>query len=264
MSEARRREKRLDVESVVLPFLGSRAEDYQTFEFLLQDVSPGGVGLSLPRWLASRELLHQNQRVHLHLPFELGGKMLHSGIVTWTRWDEEQEAQQVGVRLDEASPALYPVFVSMDTRQIAIDLAGFSGLEHILGRVLKDSVLLKRGILVYLKHLTAYFSRVCDLEREEYALFREAIIDEVRQNVQAHLDILAGLQRQADENGELALERLDLDELRRAMDPELYIDMFSAALGDETVGLFLRAIKELERKLLSNYNTCVLLYINSL
>lgn len=264
MSETRRHEKRLDIESVVLPFLGSRAEDYQTFEFLLQDVSPGGVGLSLPRWLASRELLRQGQRVHLHLPFELGGRVLHSGVVTWVRWDEEQEAQQAGVRLDEAAPALYPVFVSMDKALIAIDLAGFSGLEHILARVLKDSVLLKRGMLVYLKHLAAYFSRVCDLEREEYSLFREAIIDEVRRSVEAHRDSLAELLRQSEENGELALERLDLAELRRAMDPELYIDMFSAALGDETVGLFLRAIKELERKLLSNYNTCVLLYINSL
>ncbi len=264
MTLAQRREKRLGVESVVLPFLGSRAEDYQTFEYLLGDVSPSGVGLALPRWLTSRELLHKGQRVHLHLPFELGGKLLHSGVVTWARWDEEQEAQLAGVVLDAAAPALYPVFVSMDTQQIAIDLAGFRGLEHILARVLKDSVLLKRGMLVYLKHLTAYFSRVCDLGREEYALFREAIIDEVRQHVQAHLDILAGLLRQAEENGELALERLDLDELRRAMDPELYIDMFSAALGNETVGLFLKAIKELERKLLSNYNTCVLLYINSL
>lgn len=264
MNETRRREKRLDVESVVLPFLGSRAEDYQTFEYLLQDVSPGGVGLSLPRWLASRELLREGQRVHLHLPFELGGKLLQSGTVNWTRWDEEQEAQLAGVMLDATAPAAYPVFVSMDTRLIAIDLQGFHGLEHILGRVLKDCVLLKRGILVYLKHLTAYFSRVCDLEREDYTLFREAVMGEVRQNVQAHMDSLSALMRQAEENGELALERLDLDELRRAMDPELYIDMFSAALGDETVGLFLKAVKELERKLLSNYNTCVLLYINSL
>jgi hypothetical protein len=152
----------------------------------------------------------------------------------------------------------------MATQEIAIDLAGFTGLEHILARVLKDCVLLKRGILVYLKHLSAYFSRVCDLGREEYLLFREVIMDEVRRNVETHLKVLEGMLRQAEENGALALERLDLDELRRAMDPELYIDMFSAALGDETVGLFLKAVKELERKLLSNYNTSVLLYINVL
>ncbi len=41
MTDTRRREKRLGVDSVVLPFLGSRAADYQTFEFLLQDVSGG-------------------------------------------------------------------------------------------------------------------------------------------------------------------------------------------------------------------------------
>lgn len=264
MTQTQRREKRLDIDSVVLPFLGSRAADYQTFEYLLQDVSPGGVGLCLPRWLTARELLRQGERVHLHLPFELGGRMLQSGVVSWVRWSEEEESQMAGVLLDATAPMLYPVLLSMASQQISIDLAGFNGIEHILARVLKDSVLLKRGILVYLKHLSAYFSRVCDLDREEYLLFRESIMDEVRQGVQAHMDVLSELLRQAEENGEAALERLDLDELRRAMDPELYIDMFSAALGDETVRLFLQAVKELERKLLSNYNTCVLLYINSL
>ncbi len=263
-AQAQRREKRLDVESVVLPFMGSRAEDYQTFQFLLHDVSPSGVGLCLPRWLSSREFLRQGQRVHLHLPFELGGRMLQSGTISWTRWDEEQDAQLAGAVLDTAAPTLYPVFVSMDTQQISIDLAGFAGLEHILARVLKDSAMLKRGILVYMKHLSAYFSRVCDLDREEYLLFREVVIKEVRQSVQSHLEILSDMLAQAEQNGAQSLERLDLEELRRAMDPELYIDMFSAALGDETVGLFLKAIKELERKLLSNYNTCVLLYINAL
>ncbi|MGE4262969.1 MAG: PilZ domain-containing protein [Desulfovibrio sp.] len=264
MTKTQRREKRLDVDSVVLPFLGSRAADYQTFEYLLQDVSPGGVGLCLPRWLTARELLRQGERVHLHLPFELGGRMLQSGVVSWARWDEDEESQMAGVLLDAAAPTLYPVFLSMASQQISIDLAGFNGLERILARVLKDSMLLKRGILVYLKHLSAYFSRVCDLDREEYLMFRESIMDEVRQHVQTHMASLSDLLRQAEENGEAALERLDLDELRRAMDPELYIDMFSAALGDETVRLFLKAVKELERKLLSNYNTCVLLYINSL
>jgi len=264
MSKTTRRETRLDVQSVVLPFLGSRADDYQTFEYLLQDVSPGGVGLALPSWLAARELLHQGQRVHLHLPFELGGRLLQTGTVTWTNWDEGQEAQQAGVVLDAAAPTLYPVFVSVDTRQISIDLAGFSGLEHILARVLKDSALLKRGMLIYLKHLTAYFSRVGDLEREEYVFFRETIIEDVRRNIHARMEILIGLLRRAQENGALALEQLDLEELRRAMEPELYVDMFRAALGNETVVLFLNAIKELERKLLSNYNTLVLLYINSL
>ena len=264
MTDPRRHERRLNVQSVVLPFLGSRAADYQTFQYLLQDVSPGGVGLALPRWLASRELLSQDQRVHLHLPFELQGRMMQSGVVTWTRWDEAQESQLAGVVLDVFAPAQYPVYVALATREVAIDLGAFTGLEHIFALVLKDSALLKRGILVYLKHLSAYFSRVCDLDREEYSLFRESIIGDVQRQVQAHLDALAGLLDRARHDGEQTLAELDLEELRGNLEPELYIDMFSAALGDETVGLFLKAIKELERKLLSNYNTCVLLYINTL
>ncbi|MDO9632070.1 MAG: PilZ domain-containing protein [Humidesulfovibrio sp.] len=264
MNKADRRAKRLDVESVVLPFLGSRAEDYQTFEYLLQDVSMKGVGIAIPRWVVARENLRLGERLHLHLPFELGGRMLHSGIVTWERWDEEQECQMAGVVLDSYAPALYPVFVSVDTREVAIDLEGFSGLEHILSRVLKDSLLLKRGILVYLKHLTAFFSRVCDLDREEYILFREVVIEDVRARVLANAERLSALQPRPGEEVALAVDRLDLSELREAMEPELYVDMFRGALGDETVALFLKAIKELERKLLSNYNTCVLLYINAL
>ncbi|MGE4551571.1 MAG: PilZ domain-containing protein [Desulfovibrionaceae bacterium] len=264
MNEMKRRERRLGVDSVILPFAGSRAADYQTFQYLLQDVSPGGVGLSMPRWLTMRELLHDGDRVHLHLPFELHGRTLQSGTVTWTRWDEEQESQQAGVVLDAYAPAQYPVYVSVATQEVAIDLASFRGLEHLLERVLKDSGLLKRGILIYLKHLSAYFSRVCNLSREEYAVFREHIIEDVRAQVQTHLAALAGLQDRARTDGEKTLAELDLEELRGNLEPELYIDMFNAALGDETVALFLKAIKELERKLLSNYNTCVLLYIGTL
>jgi hypothetical protein len=264
MTKKSRHARRLDVESVVLPFLGSRAEDYQTFEYLLQDVSVEGVGIAIPRWAVSRENLRQGERLHLHLPFELGGRMLHSGIVTWVRWDEEQEIQLAGVLLDSHAPALYPVYVSVDTKEVAIDLEDFPELEHILFRVLKDSLLLKRGILVYLKHLTAFFSRVCDLNREEYALFREIVIEDVRAKVLSNAERLQSLQPRLGEGEEGLLARLDLSELRQAMEPELYVDMFRAALGDETVTLFLKAVKELERKLLSNYNTCVLLYINSL
>lgn len=264
MSIAERRAKRLDVESVVLPFLGSRAEDYQTFEYLLQDVSVQGVGIAIPRWVVARENLRQGERLHLHLPFELGGRMLHSGIVTWTRWDEDQDSQLAGVQLDSYAPALYPVYVSVDTKEVAIDMEDFPGLEQILWRVLKDSLLLKRGILVYLKHLTAFFSRVCDLNREEYSLFREVVIEDVRAKVLANAERLEALQPLLGEKEEGTLARLDLSDLRQAMEPELYVDMFRAALGDETVTLFLKAVKELERKLLSNYNTCVLLYINSL
>lgn len=264
MNAIPRRAKRLGVESVVLPFLGSRAEDYQSFEYLLQDVSVEGVGIAIPRWVVARENLRQGERLNLHLPFELGGHMLHSGIVKWVRWDEEQESQLAGVILDSHAPALYPVYVSVDTKEVAIDLEDFPGLEHIFSRVLKDSVLLKSGIIIYLKHLTAFFSRICDLDREEYALFREVIIEDVRSKVLANAERLKALQLRAGEAAADAMARLDLSELRQAIEPELYVDMFRGALGDETVTLFLKAIKELERKLLSNYNTCVLLYINTL
>ena len=71
-----RRETRLPIESIVLPFLGSRELDFQPFEYLLQDVSPGGVKISIPSWVQGRESINRGERVNLHVPFEVKGKVL--------------------------------------------------------------------------------------------------------------------------------------------------------------------------------------------
>ena len=58
--------------------------------------------------------------------------------------------------------------------------------------------------------------------------------------------------------------RIDLEELRRTMEPEIYIELFDLALGPETSSMYLDSIKALENRLYANYNTMVMLYIQSL
>ncbi|MFH1914016.1 MAG: PilZ domain-containing protein [Pseudomonadota bacterium] len=256
--------KRLGIASVVLPFIGLRTSDFQPFQYMLMDVSQGGVGISIPRWLASRERLHMDDEINLHVPFSMDGTTLTVGSVVRERWHGDDDEQRIGLQLTGGGPDKYGVFLEIGSREIAIDLGGMRTLENILLRVIKDSVLLKRGVLIYLRHLSSYFSRLGEFSPEEYHAFRETILGDIGQRVQENMGYLESLQQACLDRPKAGFETLDLEELRRAMEPELYLDLFRTALGDDTAALYLHAIKDLEGRLFSNYNTMVMLYIGTL
>jgi hypothetical protein len=267
MADEKRREFRMPIDSVVLPFIGSRAADYQPFQYLLQDASPNGLRIALPRWVVSRERLRKGERIHFHIPFRLGSSILESGQVAWEKWDTAQEAQIVGALLDQAAPANYPVFITLSSHRFTIDLAGFESPGSIFCRVLKDSLLLKRGVLIYLKHLTAYFSRSGEFKKGEFKFFRESLLDDVKNQVQVNAGRLEQWCSEClghDPPKDDVIPDLDLEELREAMEPELYLDLFQSALGLDNARMYLLAIKELEKKLFYNYNTMVMLFIRTL
>ena len=267
MSQEKRRERRIPIESVVLPFLGSRAEDYQPFQYLLQDISPGGVRVAAPNWAVSRERLHRGDKLHFHVPFRLGDDYLESGEVAWEKWDAENESQQIGASLNRSAPPFYPISIVLDSDTPSIDLGEFESPGEIFFRALKDSFLLKRGVLIYLKHLEVFFSRTSDLSEEDYAYFRETLLDDVIGKVRNHAERLEDWLSRLQGSGPVhddSVSMLDMEELRSVMEPELYLDLFSFALGTDNATMYLRAIKELEKKLFSNYNTIVMLYIRTL
>lgn len=267
MPDEKRQERRIPIDSVVLPFLGSRASDYQPFQYLLQDVSPNGVCIALPRWAVSRERLRQGERIHFHIPFRLGSVILESGKVVWERWDAPQEAQIVGASLDQAASVHFPVFITISSSQFTIDLGGFETPAAIFCQVLRDSLFLKRGVLIYLRHLTAYFSRTGEFKKGEYTMFREAMLDDVKHQVEinaARLEQWHSECASQHPHGGNAIPDLDMEEVRGAMEPEMYLDLFRSALGVGNARMYLQAIKELEKRLFYNYNTMVMLFIQTL
>jgi len=262
-----RASKRLDVSSVVLPFIGSRESDHQPFQYILQDLSAGGVSIAIPAWLASRELLVRGERVAFHLPFVVGGSVMDAGEVVWERWDPEQESQLAGLKLDRTAAPAYPIQLGIEADGVKLDLAGFSAQDNVLARVLKDCMLLKRGILIYLKHMTAYFSRVSDLSREDYAEFRTLILDEVRDRVAANAAWFESLLGRLGQGGMVRdeqVQELDMEELRQAAEPEIYADLLAQALQSDVVHRYLDAIKHLERKVYADYNALTMLYLRYL
>jgi flagellar motor switch protein FliG len=101
---------------------------------------------------------------------------------------------------------------------------------------------------------------------KEYADFRELIIEDIQSGLRDNLRYLQALYEgalHAESENEI-LARIDIDEIRKKMEPELYVDLFQSVLDSEVIQRYLIALKTLEKKGFNNYNTLVILYVNSL
>jgi len=259
-----RRQTRLGVDSLSLPFLATREADKQVFQYLLQDTSPTGAGISIPSWALARERLNQGERISLHLPFRLHHKAMDQGEVRWAKWREDLDAQLCGVLLDREVPAYYPVELSLEHGAVTVDLQGFKSAGSLLFKVIKDSSLLKRGVIIYLNHLAPYFSRVSGVARKEFAALRDLLFNDVIAKTETQRAGLEGLLLELGGEGLLETTALDLEGLRQLVQSEIYLDLYLNALDSEMAAQHLNAIKTLEGRLYYNYNTVVMLYLKSL
>ncbi|MBA2882217.1 hypothetical protein HNR65_002558 [Desulfosalsimonas propionicica] len=262
----KRSEERLPLESATLPLLGSRQEDFQPFQYLVQDLSANGVRIAIPSWAQRREKLYRGDAVNLHLPYQLYGQSKNQGIVAWENWDPQMQIQSCGISLHRHFPETYPVYISLETREAVVNLSVVQSVANILCKVLKDAVLLKRGLLIYMEHLVAYLTRVSRFSKKEYADFRGLIIEDIQSGLKDNLRYLEALYQDAlnAASEHEIFDRLDIDDIRKKMEPELYVDLFRSVLDSEIIQRYLVALKVLEKKGFNNYNTLVILYVNSL
>ena len=261
-----RREKRLPVDSLILPFLGTRVSDQQTFQYIILDTSRSGAGIAIPKWVIAREKVNSGEQINLHLPFRFAKETFNRGTVAWERWQDDIQAQKLGVHLDQKVPGYYPVLIDLDSGNLQVDLSEFESESDLLVRVIKDAFLLKKGVRIYFHHLVPYFSRVAGVSAQEYAELKDALLVDIGNRIEANLSGLEELHQKAtttDLSGGKAAAFLDLEELRVMVDSEFYSDLFSAAFPGDLVGQYIRAIKILEQRLFYNYNTAVMLYIRS-
>ena len=174
-----RREQRFVVDSIILPFLGTRVEDHVCFQYLLLDISYHGIRISLPKWVVSRGHMEEGTLVNMHIPFLLNQRIFTHGKVVWTRWDDPSQADLCGIHLEEKGIGRYPVFVSLESREVTLDLKDFDSENELLLKVIKDAFLLKKGVFIYLKHLIPYFTRITEYPTEDYARLKEVFLNEL-------------------------------------------------------------------------------------
>ncbi len=270
-AQERRRENRLPIESAILPFLGTRQSDHQPFQYLLHDLSSSGLQISIPRWVQRRERVFPDESVSLHLPFRLGGATYVAGRIAWERWDQEIEAQLCGIVLQEIYPELFPVVIALDKQEVSVDLSAFVELPSsakmgtLVRTVLKDALLLKRGMHIYFRHLRAYFSRMVMISRDEFEQFSQVVIRDISRKVLDDQRRLHDMYRQLRRKGQSdILDSLDLEAVRSILEPSIYVELFRPLLESDVFSRYFQALTALERKGLTHNNTLVLLYIRSL
>jgi hypothetical protein len=264
--QERRRDPRIPLDSVLLPFLGSREEDQVCFEYLPIDVSLHGLGIAIPHWLVNRERLQKGDLINLNVPFALEGKTFHQGRIAWTRWDEALQGQVSGLFLEKEMPPNYPIYFALETSGVVLASPDVS-IADLLLRVLKDSMLLKKGISIYFNHLIPYFSRITGYPTKDYPILKEIFLNDIKNKVVDHtdkLDILYQMFRKANGNYKEVTNNLNLEDLRDIIESEIYIEIIKITFESDAALQYLLAIKELEKKLYYNYNTIVLIYIESL
>lgn len=260
-------EKRTPIESMLMPFLGSRVADSSPFQYLVQDLSPHGAKILLPNWVLKREHLRVGDLIDFHLPFIFDGEAFAAGKIVWARREEEFDAQACGVHIDARAPTYYPVSISLDYQGVGIDLTAFKTSENLLDRVLKDSILLKKGILIYLKHLKPLVGRMIDADASQLAKMRAFFFDDTTGYVQANILKLERARASVQEascSGDNMAACFDLEDLRSAMEPEIIPDIWNAAFDQETMSQYIGAINQLESRLFYNYNTIVMIYTSAI
>lgn len=263
-----RHEPRITIDSLIFPFLGSRVEDHAFFQYLPIDISGHGLQIIIPKWVVNRERLRTGDLINLHVPFRLDGEIFNEGIIAWTRWDDEVVGQRCGITMDQKIPAHYPLYIDLGAIPgIGLDLQGFDSADILLVQLIKDAILLKKGLRIYLKHLVPYFSRIAEVSSDDYRHLKILLFKDIDDRVKANQTAIEALYKQVLDIDNLHREMakfVDLEELRKIMESEIAIDVLKSALASEATMSLLNAIKVLEKKQYANYNAIVMLYIQSL
>lgn len=263
----RRREDRLRIEGVRLPFLGTRLETRGIFQYVLLDLSRNGARIILPDWAVRRELLHPDEHIDFHLPFLLDGVTYNQGRVAWTQRDETLYGQVCGVHIETRSALYYPVYIAVDGGEIAIDLQAKQSSERLLCRILKDTILLKRGILIYLEHFKPIVRRMIRDDPERAAGLRSFLFEDTELRIEQNIAGVEDQRRAISEAGDLFSQLsmvLDLEALRVLMEPEIDPTVWIHTFQEGLMREYLTAIISLETKIFYNFNTIVMIYAETL
>lgn len=263
----KRRETRCSIESMVLPFLGTRKIDHEPFQFLIIDISENGLKIAIPRWLVGRDILKQDELINLHIPFRLGAAEYNHGRVMWKKYDDTVSGDTYGIHMENSISPYNPVYISLETLKIDIDFQEFDSLEDISIKLIKDMCLLKKGILVYLKHLLPYFTRITEYRGAKYKQLKDIFLSDIIKRVGKNYEKLLALYEETRKvccSLNSISKFLDLEELRDLVESEINIEILKTTFESKAILPYLNSIKLLEQKQYANYNMIVMLYLKEL
>ena len=255
------------VDTINLPFLGTREDDHVTFQYLLQAVEGPQVQFLIPRWVANREVLQPGHRVDFHMTLDRAGQFFDKGRVTKVQWDQRLGGQRCFVHLEPSSAGPAPVTLACYETCLFVGTEAPGEPTDKLQETLQETILLKKGVAIYLDRLIPYYARVSGYPAQDYPLLRQSFLEEIAHRVRSNQGriegILTRVRREVLSLGDIP-KVVDLEELRDAVESELSLDLFRITFDNQQTTDYILAIKDLERRLYAHYNTVVLLYIQAL
>lgn len=258
---------------IKFPLLGA-LEDGETFEYILCSINHDDIEIAILNWLVNRAKLHKNDKVALYIPQLLTDQYQFrknvSGIVTSiTPHEMGGEIYQITVDHLEKQYSVNEFSQQLPIEGTTVDL---------LIQLIKDSMLLKQGIEVYIKHIIPYFSRLGNYTDKEYLQIKKHFLLDVENHIKKNVSKLKELHHTLESKLTKAEQiplYIDLETLRENFESEISADLFQIVFNEDNkissgkgknhgFLIYISAIKNLEKRLYSNYNQVVLLYLKSL
>ncbi len=279
------------LDSFRFPFLGSR-EDGETFEYLLMEISQEKAQIAIFKWMVNSLNLNLEEKIELFIPDILTAvyslRNNTPGIIISLAYNEENQAYFYEVSFIHKHILTLPETKTYEgfTQNIQTD----SSLIEILMRLIKDCCILKQGINVYLKHFAPFFSRMVDYSKEDYSSLKKIVFEDTENRITLNEKSLNKiyylLKFEIKNESDIAII-VNLEDLRENIESEISYDLFFVVFAEvdsskELLTLlkesryqdnlklqykymnYLIAIKNLEKRLYSNYNKIVLTYAKSI
>lgn len=264
------------------PYVGTTAEGNEIFQYFLLKITTRSALVAFPPWLVNQSHFSRAQKINLHL----GGLIFKQEKGTTL----EGEISLLEPSSGEFGQLYRVVFEVPLVGEALVCNRAFESLplkkrDAMVLELVKDSLLIKGGVSVYLKHLLPFLSRILTLTDRSYDDLKKQILEGMRLRVQkniARLEVAyrALLSRSLEKEGKLC-HALEVDQLR-----DIFYSEFDAVLvrlacggGEEIlqslVGKFetysirsyqtyIASIKALEGRLYSNLNSLTYIYVNSI
>jgi len=252
----------MELDSIILPYIGTREADYISFQYIPLESEDNLLKILIPRWVVNRENLSIGDIIDLNLDAELSGDLHSSGVICSSQYESSLDGDVYELELIKSKSKNSYVTLSSHGSKININPNEFKSNRRLFLQALKDSWMLKRGVIIYLRHLASYFSRISGTSKLEYPLLKDMLLKEPLVRANTNAAYLEELYLNAKENiqGEKISVEFDLHTFSTSLTSEIELDLFKMSFDSELLLSYITSIKNLEKRLFQNHNIVVALY----
>lgn len=244
----------------VVPLIGTVKVEFDVFQFYIGEISDLNLLIRIPDKLPNALNLKHLDLINFHLAFRKRQSYYAHGRVDQIEYNRELKEAIYTISLIEDIDDKAPVVIEIEQGN-KLTINPIQHPREVIHNSVKNLLLLKQGVGVYLKHLSTYFSRLIGYSLNRYPEFCEFFFDTLKRkidekiaNISNRYDYLKDLTTTKD-----ICENLDFEFYTSYVESEVNLDILNIAFGTDAHLPYIVAIKELEESMYQHYNILVLL-----